>query len=119
MYRNRRYANGPRYGRGVGYGRGYGGYGPGQGYGPGRGRRFSSPNCDYYPDRPRGWWAMPDSQGLPGEIGWTAPPTGARWDPYSGTPDNQEAIDYDISRVEKEIESLQKEIEYLKKIKKD
>ncbi len=118
MYRNRRYAYGPRYGRGVGYGRGAGRYGPGQGFGPGGGRRFYSPNCDFYPDRPRGWWAMGANPEYPEDIGWTAPPAGARWDPYSGVPENQEAIDYEISRVEKELESLEKEKEYLKKLKK-
>ena len=117
MYRNRRYVYGPQYGVGYGYGRGYGRFGPGASYGPGRGRRFYSPNCDWYPDRPRGWWAMPEYQN-PDDIGWTAPPAGARWDPYSGVPENQEAIDYEISRVEKEVESLQKEIEYLRKLKK-
>ena len=114
MYRNRMYAYGPRYGRGYGYGR----YGPGPGFGPGRGRRFYSPNCDWFPDRPRGWWAMPDFQD-PEDIGWTAPPTGAKWDPYSGVPENKEAIEYEISRVEKEMEVLQKQIEYLKKLKKE
>ena len=114
MYRNRNYGYGPRYGRGLGYGR----YGPaGYGFGPGRGRRFASPNCDWYPDRPRGWWAMPEFRD-PEDIGWTAPPAEAKWDPYSGVPENSEAIDYEISRVEKEIEVLHKQIEYLKKLRK-
>ena len=113
MYRFRRYAYGPRFGRGMGYAR----YGPGPGFGPGRGRRAYSPYCDWYPDLPRGWWGMPEYQERLGDIGWIAPPSGARWDPYSGDPENTEAIDYEISLIEKQIEGLNKEIEHLKKIK--
>ena len=102
MFRGRRRDYGARYGRGRGYGAGYG-----PGWGPGR--RFSSPYCDYYPDRPRGWWATPEYEGA----GFVAPPTGARWDPY-GKPETPEAIEHEISLVQKQIEALQKEIELLK-----
>ncbi len=114
MYRSRRNTYGPRYGSGYGrgYGRGPGGFGPG----PGRGRRFYSPNCDWYPDRPRGWWASPEYQEQSEDIGWTAPPLGARWDPYSGAPENTEAIEHEVAMIQKQIESLQKELSRLKNI---
>ena len=101
MYRYRRYYYGPRYGPGPGYGAGYG-----RGFGPGR--RWSSPYCDWYPDRPRGWWAMPE---------YTTPPEGAEYNTTTGYPSNQEAIDYEISMVEKTIEDLKKEIIRLKSLK--
>ena len=107
MYRRRAYY-GPAYGRGFG--------GRGWGYGPGVGRRrFASPYCDWYPDRPRGWWAMPEYQGDLQGSGYVVPPAGARWDPY-GKPDNKEAIDHEISLLQREIEVLQKEIEHLKSL---
>ncbi|MHA1452107.1 MAG: hypothetical protein ACTSRD_04525 [Promethearchaeota archaeon] len=96
---------GPRYRTGRGYGRGMGG-GYGRGMGPGR--RFASPNCDFYPDRPRGWWAIPQYQ---------APPQEAVWDTNTGDPKNIEAIDYEILMIEKQMEEMKKEIEQLKSIK--
>ncbi len=108
MYRARRFY-------GAGYGRGYGGrgYGRGWGAGYGPGRRFSSPNCDYYPDRPRGWWGMPEYEGT----SFVAPPAGASWDPY-GMPETPEAIAHEISTIQKQMEALQKEIERLKALDK-
>ena len=101
MFRGRRRVNGPRYGKGRGYGRGYGS----RGYG----YRSCGPNCDWYPDRPRGWWTMPEYEGA----GFTAPPAGAKWDPY-GKPETPEAIEYEISLIQRQVEALQKEIEQLK-----
>ncbi|MHA1200194.1 MAG: hypothetical protein ACTSQF_12785 [Candidatus Heimdallarchaeaceae archaeon] len=106
MFRGRRRDYGTRYGRGRGYGAGYG-----PGWGPGR--RFSSPYCDYYPDRPRGWWAMPEYEGA----GFVAPPAGARWDPY-GKPETPEAIEHEISLIQSQVEALQKEIVQLKSLDK-
>ena len=103
MYRRyRTYYYGPGYGRGRGFG-----LGMGRGYGSGR--RFSSPNCDFFPDRPRGWWAMPQYQ--------ISPPQGAVWDDTTGEPKNIEAIDFEIQNLEKEMEELRKEIEHLKTLK--
>ena len=104
VYRNRRNYYGPGYGPGQGYGRGYG-RGSARGYGPGR--RWLSPNCDLYPDRPRGWLAIPE---------FDSPPEGAVYDTY-GQPTNQDAIEYEISMIEKTIESLSKEIIKLKSLK--
>ncbi len=109
MFRNRRYGPGPSYGRGLGYGRG-------RGYGGG-GRRGYSPNCDWYPDLPRGWWAMPEYQSRLKDTGFVSPPESARWDPY-GVPKSPEAIDYEISLLKKHIESLKEEIEYLESLRK-
>ncbi|TFG21451.1 MAG: hypothetical protein EU530_00415 [Promethearchaeota archaeon] len=102
MYRFRTYFYGPGYGRGRGMGRGYG-----RGMGPGR--QFASPNCDFYPDRPRGWWTMPQFQ--------NAPPKEAIWDSFTGDPQNIEAIDYEIVMIEKQMEEMKKEIEQLKSLK--
>jgi hypothetical protein len=79
------------------------------GRGLGAGRRFISPNCDFYPDRPRGWWAMPEYQ--------TPPPKTATWNPNTGDPENIEAIDYEILMIEKQMEEMKKEIEQLKILK--
>ncbi len=106
MFRNRRYFNGPGYGRGQGYGQGMG-RGFGRGLGPGR--RFSSPNCDFFPDRPRGWWTMPQYQ--------EPVPKNAIWNNKSGEPQNNEAITYEIQMIEKEMEEMKKEIEHLKSLK--
>lgn len=106
MYRFRTFFNGPGYGRGRGYSRGMG-RGFGRGMGPGR--RFASPNCDFYPDRPRGWWAMSQYQ--------TTPPKEATWDSVTGDPQNLEAIDYEIVMIEKQMEEMKKEIEQLKALK--
>ena len=111
MFRYRRYGPGPGYGRGLGYGRGWG-----RGYGLG-GRRFYSPYCDWYPELPRGWWAMPEYQSRLKDMDFVPPPDSARWDPY-GTPKSPEAIDYEISLVKKQIESLKEEIEYLESLRK-
>ncbi len=95
---------------GIGRVRGYkGGVGRGLGRGMGAGRRFSSPNCDFFPDRPRGWWAMPQYQ--------TPPPKDAVWDPTTGEPRNIEAIDYEILMIEKQMNEMKKEIEQLKSLK--
>ena len=104
MYR--RYYYGPGYGMGRGYGRGMG---RGYGRGIGAGRRFTSPYCDFFPDRPRGWWAMPQYQ--------TPPPQTAIWDNSTGEPQNIEAIDYEILMIEKQMEEMKKEIEQLKALK--
>ena len=106
MFRYRRYYYGLGYGRGRGYGLGMG---RGLGRGLGTGRRFASPNCDFYPDRPRGWWAMPQYQ--------TQPPQDAVWDTITGDPKNIEAIDYEILMIEKQMEEMKKEIEQLKALK--
>jgi hypothetical protein len=102
-FRHRRFARGPGIGRRFYRGAGYG-------------RRYYSPNCDWYPDLPRGWWAMPEYQDNAREAGWVAPPTAARWDPY-GKPNNPEAVEHEISLIQKQIEALQDEIEYLKDLK--
>ncbi|MHA1304612.1 MAG: hypothetical protein ACTSQE_05940 [Candidatus Heimdallarchaeaceae archaeon] len=114
-YRNWRYGYGPGYGRGMGYARGFG-RGWGRGYGVGYRRRWVSPNCDFFPDLPRGWWAMPQYQDRLNELGFAAPPSAARWDPY-GAPKTTEPIDYEISLIEQQIDNLQKEIELLEKEK--
>ena len=93
-------------------GRGYG-RGPARGYGFGM-RRFS-PNCDWFPDRPRGWWAMPEFRSQVTDPN-SLPPETANFDSF-GRPINQDAIDYEISMVEKTIEDLQKEISRLKSLK--
>jgi hypothetical protein len=111
MYRYKRFGPRPRYGRGLGYGRG-----GGRGYGLG-GRRFYSPNCDWYPDLPRGWWAMPEYQSRLKDMDFAPPPESARWDTY-GVPKSPEAINYEISLVKKQIESLKEEIEYLESLRK-
>ena len=111
MYRFRTYFYGPGYGRGRGYGLGYG-----RVMGMGRGRRFASPNCDFYPDRPRGWWAMPQFQNV--DTVYSPPPQGAVWDNTSGEPKNIEAIDYEVLMIEKQMEEMKKEIEQLKSLKK-
>ena len=120
MYR-RRNDYGPRYERGVGgrgQGRGYGvGYSPGRGVGFGPRRRFVSPFCDYYPDRPRGWWVMPEYQGEVQRAGFVAPPAEAVWDP-TGKPENPEAVEYEISIIQKQMELLQEEIKNLKALNK-
>ena len=115
MYRRRFYGYGPRYGRRF-FRRGYGpGYGYGSGYGAGFGRRrFDGPICDWFPDRPRGWWAMPEYQAELEATGMGAPPAGATWDPYDGKPVSKEAVEYEISLIQKHIEALQKEIEELR-----
>lgn len=102
MFRYRRNYYGPGYGRGRG-----GGLGMGRGLGAGR--RYASPNCDFFPDRPRGWWAMPQYQ--------TLPPKTATWNPNTGAPENVEAIDYEILMIEKQMEEMKKEIEQLKTLK--
>ena len=109
-YVPRRYYGGPGFGRGRGYGRGY------WGYGRGYGRRFISPNCDWFPDLPRGWWAMPEYQSKLEEIGYPVPPSAAVWDRY-GRPTIPEAIDHEISMIEKEIVFLKKEIDRLRSLK--
>ncbi len=120
MFGRRRFMRyGPGYG--YGYGSGYGpGYGRGRGYaaygGRGYGRRFVSPNCDWFPDRPRGWWVNPEYQSQISEEGIYSPPVDARWD-VAGKPLNAETIEYEISWIEKQVESFQKDIEYLKSIK--
>ncbi|MHA1352146.1 MAG: hypothetical protein ACTSPP_05085 [Candidatus Heimdallarchaeaceae archaeon] len=53
---------------------------------------------------------MPEYQGVEN------PPTNAQWDPY-GKPSNEDAIDYEISLIEKQIEYLQKEISLLEEEK--
>lgn len=111
-YRNRQYAYGSGYGPGYGPGRGYG-RGPARGYG----RRWASPNCDWYPDRPRGWWAMPGYSSQFPDPTITPPPEGAIYDTF-GRPSNQDALDYEISMTEKTIKDLQKEIVKLKSVKK-
>ena len=105
MYRFRTFFYGPGYGRGRGNGRGIG---RGMGRGMGSGRRFVSPNCDFYPDRPRGWWALPQYQ---------TPPQEAVWDINTGDPKNIEAIDYEVLMIEKQMEEMKKEIEQLKSLK--
>ena len=111
-YRNRQYAYGPGYGPGAGYGYGRG---PARGYG--RGRRWASPNCDWYPDRPRGWWAMPGYSSQFPDPTITPPPEGAIYDTF-GRPSNPDALDYEISMIENTIKDLQKEIVKLKSVKK-
>jgi hypothetical protein len=108
MYRYRTFFYGP------GYGRGYGA-GMGRGMGLGRGRRFASPNCDFFPDRPRGWWTMPQFQNA--DAKFTFPPQTAAWDSTTGKPKNNEAIDYEILMIEKQMEEMKKEIEQLKSLK--
>ena len=101
---NRRYY-GPGRGMGRGYSRGYG-----------MGRRWYSPNCDWYPDRPRGWWAMqeygPQRDGLED----IPPPAGGVWSPYS-KPENLEDVNQEITLLESEIERLKKAIINLQSIK--
>jgi cell division protein FtsI/penicillin-binding protein 2 len=46
----------------------------------------------------------------------TPPPEGAIYDTF-GRPTNQDALDYEISMIEKTIEDLQKEIIKLKSVK--
>ena len=46
-----------------------------------------------------------------------SPPESARWDPY-GVPKSPEAIDYEISLIEKEIINLKEELEHLKSLRK-
>ncbi|GAG89073.1 unnamed protein product [marine sediment metagenome] len=118
MFGRRRFM---RYGQGYGQGYGYGpGRGRGRGYadygGRGYGRRFVSPNCDWFPDRPRGWWVMPEYQSQISEEGTYSPPVDARWDP-TGKPLNEETVEYEISWIEKQIESLQKDIKLLQSMK--
>ena len=118
MFGRRRFMRyGQGYGQGYGRGRGYADYG-GRGWRnyQGYGRRFVSPNCDWFPDRPRGQWTMPEYQSQISEEGIYSPPVDARWDP-TGKPLNAETIEYEISWIEKQVESLQKDIEYLKSIK--
>ena len=103
-FRQRRFAQGPGIGRGRFYQRG------------GFGRRYYSPNCDWHPDLPRGWWAMPEYQDRVRDAGWVAPPATARWDPY-GKPNNPEAVEHEISLIQKQVKALQDEIEYLKDLK--
>lgn len=112
MYRFRTFMNGPGYGRGRGYGQGMG-RGFGRGMGPGR--RFTSPNCDFYPNRPRGWWIMPHYQQV--DKTYSPPPQEATWDSDTGEPKNIEAIDYEILMIEKQMEEMKKEIEQLKSLK--
>ena len=113
VYRNRRNYYGPGYGPGQGYGRGYG-RGPARCYGSGR--RCLIPNCDWYPDQPRGWWAMPGYVSQGSDTNVSPPPEGAVYDTY-GRPTNEDAIEYEISMIEKTIEDLHKEISKLKSIK--
>ena len=108
-FRQRGFYRGPGMGRGRFY------YGGGYGRG-GYGRRYYSPYCDWYPDLPRGWWAMPEYQERIRELGWVNPPAAARWDPY-GKPSNPEAVEHEISMLQKQIEALQDEINYLKDLK--
>ncbi len=103
-FRHRRFERGPNIGRR----RFFSGYG--------YKRRYYSPNCDWYPDLPRGWWAMPEYQERVRELGVVAPPAAARWDSY-GKPSNPEAIEHEISIIQKQIEALQDEIQYLKDLK--
>jgi hypothetical protein len=48
---------------------------------------------------------LPEYEG----VGYVAPPAGARWDPY-GKPETPEAIEHEISLIQKQVEALQKEI---------
>ncbi len=87
-------------------------YGPGRGRGFGqryaRGPRRFSPNCDWYPDRPRGWWTLPEYQQQIDNPDFVPP---------YGRPENLEEINYEISLLEKEIERLNKAIINLQSIK--
>ena len=96
-YYRRYYDPGMGMGRGRGYGRGYG-----------VGRRWYSPNCDWYPDRPRGWWAMPD---------YTSQREGLDYGPPYIKPENIENINQEISLLEGEIERLKKAIINLQSLK--
>jgi len=104
-YRYNRRNYGPGMGRGGGYGRGYG-----------RGVRRFSPNCDWFPDRPRGWWAIPEYQAQIDNPDYIPPPGGTPWTPYY-KPNNLEEINYEISMLEKEIERLKKAIINLDSLK--
>ena len=101
-FRYRRYY-GP--GRGRGYGRGYA-----------RGPRGFSPYCDWYPDRPRGWWALPEYQSQIDNPEFIPPLRRASWPPYDQKM-NLEEINYEISILEQEIERLNKAIINLQSLK--
>ena len=104
-YRNYRRDYSPGMGLGRWYRRGYG-----------RGLRRYSPNCDWFPDRPRGWWAVPEFQSQIADPDYVPPPSGVTWGPY-GKPENLEEINYEISLLEKDIERLKKAIINLNSLK--